>query len=154
MRSRLSFWSRRPAASRGGAAPPTWKREGRARDYVKHVHFLNPHIHTPRKAPDGLYVFLQPSRLPAHVIRQVTTVRVLDAGQQRRSRWQVEPETLAPSLCCLLVLKLLLPLTHSKKEQEYWVMVRKEEWAKIVDWNLQNKYFLVDSAMRWMKKCS
>lgn len=41
-------------------------------------------------------VFLQPSRLPALVIRQVTTVRVLDVGQQRRSHWQVEPETLAP----------------------------------------------------------
>lgn len=48
--------------------------------------------------------------LPALLIRQVTTVRVLDAGQQRSSRWQVEPETLAPALCCLLVLKLLLPL--------------------------------------------
>lgn len=144
MRSRLSFWSRRPAASRGRAAPPTWKREGRARDDVKHEHFLYPHIHTPRKTPDGLYVFLQPSRLPALVIRQATTVRVLDAGQQRRSRWQVEPETLVPTLCCLPVPKLLLPLTHQKKEQEYRVMVS----------GLNLKYFLVDSAMTWMKKCS
>lgn len=90
---------------------------------------------------------LQPSRLPALVIRQVTTVRVLDVGQQRRSRWQ--PETLAPNSVLLTRPKAPFtphPLKNNNNKKKKF-MARKEEWAMIVDWTFQNKYVLVDSAM-------
>lgn len=69
-------------------------------DDVKHERFLYPHIHATRKTPpDGLDVFLQPFHLLALLIRRVTTVRVLEAVQQRRSCWQGRPET--PAQTCL-----------------------------------------------------
>lgn len=86
--------------ARGEGGPPTWKgREKKEREAMGDVrneslgaavqltnHFLYSHIHTLQENPRWVVcVTSVPPLLPALLIRQVTTVRVLAKGQRRHS---------------------------------------------------------------------
>ncbi len=143
MRSRLSFWSRqrKPVASQGRRGPQhgRGKEKNKATGDVRNEslgaaaqltnHFLYSHIRTPREAQMGCVRYLSSPLLPALLIRQVTTVRVLAMGQRRRSlasgTWNSNP------LSASLLPSPLLSLTHlksknimlwgEKKQREQWL---------------------------------
>lgn len=138
--------------------PPTWKRKKKkAMGDVRNEslgaaaqltnHFLYSHIHTHQENPGWVVCVTSAPpphpRLPALLIRQVTTVRVLAMGQQRHSlasgTWNSNPDSLP------LTPPNALITPHPPEKKEYHVMARKEaEWAVIGKVSPQNKHVMVD----------
>lgn len=117
IRSRLSFWSPTTTTILRNESV------GTAEQLTNHL--IYSHIHTHQETWMGcVCYFSPPPNLPALLIRQVTTVKVLAMGQQRHSlasgTWNSNSDSplLSPSNALIT--------THPPEEQEYHVMLRKE----------------------------
>lgn len=167
MRSRLSFWSRqrKPVASQEREWAPNMEEERKkVMDDVRNEslgpvarltnHFLYSHIHTLEESPRWAVCVTSLPLLPALLIRQVTTVRVLAMGQRRHSLASGTWNSNSNSLPLTPPITLIFPYPLGR--QEYQVMGWEDaEWAVIGKVSPQNKHVMVDLILvRQMAVCT